>query len=150
MAAPAPLPQTSPTAIAQVEVSLGEIRILLLGLHGLLDDVIRQLLDAAPELSVAAESTDLAELQALMARTGAEVVVCGLDEATTAAVSARVLDPHARVKVIGIHDDGRRAVLWELRPGRREIGDLSVPVLVEAIKPEVRWRTPAPGAGGSA
>jgi chemotaxis response regulator CheB len=117
---------------------VGEIRILLLDLHGLLHDVIKDALDRAPELTVVAEPSNLAELPDVVRRTGAEVVVCALDEATAEQVGTRVLEPHTRVKVVAIQDDGRRAVLWELQPNRREIGDLSVPVLVETVKHLIR------------
>jgi chemotaxis response regulator CheB len=117
---------------------VGEIRVLLVGLPGLLHDVIKDVLDRAPELTVVAEPSNPAELPDVMRRTGAEVVVCGLDEATAEQVNAQVLGPRARVKVMAIQDDGRRAVLWELRPNRREIGDLSIPVLVETVRHLIR------------
>jgi DNA-binding NarL/FixJ family response regulator len=139
MVAAACFPQTARTAIgAKAAVSVGEIRVLLFGLHGLLRDVIKDVLDRTPELTVVAEPSNPAEFPDVMQRTGAEVVVCGLDEATAEQVSARVLEPRARVKIVAIQDDGRRAVLWELRPNRREIGDLSIPVLVETVRHLIR------------
>jgi DNA-binding NarL/FixJ family response regulator len=133
------IPQTSPTAIgAKATVSVGEVRILLVGLHGLLHDVIRDVLDRTPELTVVAEPCDPAELPDVVRRTGAEVVVCVLDEAAAEQVGERVLAPHMRLKLIAIQDDGRQAVLWELRPNRREIGDLSIPLLVDAVRDLIR------------
>jgi chemotaxis response regulator CheB len=117
---------------------VGEVRIVLVGLQGLLHDVIKDVLDRAPDLKVVTEPSDPAELPDVVRRTGAEVVVCALDEATAEQVSVRVLEPHTRLKVVAIQDDGRRAVLWELRPNRREIGDLSVPELVETVRHLVR------------
>lgn len=123
---------------AKAAVSGGEVRVLLLGLQGLLHDVIKDVLDRAPDLTVVAEPSNPAELPDAVRRTGAEVVVCALDEATAEQVGVRVLEPHARMKVVAIQDDGRRAVLWELRPNRREIGDLSIPEFVETVRHLIR------------
>jgi hypothetical protein len=120
---------------------VGEVRVLLLGLQGLLHDVIKDVLDKAPDLTVVAEPSNAAELPDAVRRTGAEVVVCALDEATAEQVGVRMLEPHARMKVVAIQDDGRRAVLWELRPNRREsreIGDLSIPAFVETVRHLIR------------
>jgi DNA-binding NarL/FixJ family response regulator len=113
---------------------LTEIRIVLLSLRGLLHDLIKAVLAGSPDLSVVAECSDPADLPALIARSGAEVVVCDLDESTALDVGTRLFEPHLRVKVIAVQDDGQRAVLWELRPQRRELGDLSVPGFVEAVR----------------
>ena len=125
---------------------MSEVRVLLVGLHGLLHDVIRDVLDRAPELKVVAEPSDPAQLPDVVRRTGAEVVVCALDEPTAERVGVRMLEPHTRLKVVAIQDDGRRAVLWELRPNRRQIGDLSLPVLVETVRQMIGGE-PAPRDG---
>jgi DNA-binding NarL/FixJ family response regulator len=113
---------------------LHEIRIVLLGMRGILHDVLEAVLEGCPDLTVVAECSDPVDLQAAMDRSGAQVVVCGLDEAEAADVGAQVLEQPARVKVIAIQDDGRRAVIWELRPQRTELGNLSPRLLVEALR----------------
>jgi hypothetical protein len=112
---------------------LKEIRILL-SLRGILHDLLRAGLEETSGVSVVGECSDPADVPAVMARTGAEVVVCDLDEAMASEVGADLFAPHLRVKLIAVQDDGRRAVLWELRPQRRELGDLSIPVLVESVR----------------
>jgi DNA-binding NarL/FixJ family response regulator len=117
---------------------LDEIRVLLLSLRGIMHDLIEAVLKESPDVSVVAESTNPADVPALVARTGAEVVVCDLDESTASGVGARLFKPHLRVKVIAVQDDGRRAVLWELRPQRRELGDLSSRGFVEMVRQVAR------------
>ena len=117
---------------------MSEIRILLLNLRGILHDLIKAILEENSDISVVAECSNPADVPALMTRTGAEVVVCDLDEVAASDVGARLFWPHLLVKVIAVQDDGRRAVLWELRPERRELGDLSISRFVEAVRQVVR------------
>jgi hypothetical protein len=114
---------------------LDEIRILLLNMRGVLGDVIRAVLRTCGDVTVVGESLDVADVRVLVDRTGAEVVVCHLDDTATAEVTNGMFAPHRRVKVIAVRDDGRRAVLWELRPQRSVLGDLSPALLVDAVRP---------------
>ena len=113
---------------------MDEIRILLVNIRGILGDVIKDMLRTCQDMTVVGESLDVADVQALVDRTGADVVVCHLDDTATAEAANGLFAPHRRVKVIAVRDDGRRAVLWELRPQRSVLGDLSPGRLVDAVR----------------
>ena len=113
---------------------MDEIRVLLLNLRGVLGDVIKAVLHTCADLTVVGESLNVADVRALLDRTGAEVVVCHLDEDAEADVANRLFARHRRVKVIAVRDDGRQAVLWELQPRRSVLGDLSPALLADAVR----------------
>ena len=113
---------------------MDEIRVLLLNLRGVLGDVIKDVLQASADLIVVGESLDVTGVLTLVDRTGAEVVVCHLDNDAEADIANRLFAPHRRVKVIAVRDDGRRAVLWELRPQQSVLGDLSPRLLADAVR----------------
>lgn len=116
------------------EGALDDIRILLLNVQGVLGDVIEAMLRACEDVTVAGESLDIKDIRALVDRTGADVVVCQLDDTAAAEVADGLFAPHRRVRVIAVRDDGRRAVLWELRPQRSVLGDLSPSRLVDVVR----------------
>ena len=66
---------------------MDEIRVLLLNVRGVLGDVIKAVLLACADLTVVGESLNVADVQALLERTSAEVVVCQLDDAAQADVA---------------------------------------------------------------
>ena len=109
-------------------------RILLLNVRGVLGDVIKAMLRACEDVTVVGESLDVTDIRALLDRTGADVVVCQVDDTAAAEVANGLFAPHRRVKVIAVHDDGRHAVLWELRPQRSVLGDLSPSRLLDAVR----------------
>ncbi len=119
---------------ARCEGSLDEIRILLVNIQGILGDVIKSVLRTCQDMTVVSDSLDSADVQALVDRTGADVVVCQFDDDAAAEVANGMFARHRRVKVIAVRDDGRRAVLWELRPQRSVLGDLSPALLVDAVR----------------
>jgi hypothetical protein len=55
---------------------------------------------------------------------------------------AELLDRHPRVKVLQVSGTGRQALLYELRPHRVPIGDLSSGSLLSAIR--TAWRASGP------
>ena len=113
---------------------MDEIRVLLLNVRGVLGDVIKAVLLACEDLTVVGDSVYVADVRALLDRTGAEVVVCHLDDAAQAEVANGLFARHRRVKVIAVRDDGRQAVLWQLQPQRSVLGDLSPGLLVDAVR----------------
>lgn len=113
---------------------MDEIRVLLINMRGVLGDVIKTVLLDCADVSVVADCVDTADASAMIASTGAEVVVCALDAAATADIASRLFEPHRRVKVIAVRDDGRQALLWELHPQQSVLGDLSPRLLVDTVR----------------
>jgi DNA-binding NarL/FixJ family response regulator len=113
---------------------LDEIRVLLIDMRGVLGDVIRTVLLDCDDLNVVANRTDAVDARTAIVRSRADVVVCALDDEQAADVATALFEPHQRTKVIAIRDDGREAVLWELHPRRRVLGDLSPRLLVDTVR----------------
>lgn len=114
--------------------SLGEIRIVLVNIGGVLGDVIKTVFRSCRDMTVVGEYQDVSDIQELVGRTGAHVVICHLDDTAASEVANELFAPHRWVKVIAVRDDGRQAVLWELRPQRSVLGDLSPDLLIEAVR----------------
>ena len=108
-----------------------QIRIVLVDMPRLLRDVVRT---AATDewLRVVREYARPVELLDAVERARARVVVAGAGAHDADAVR-RLLRAHPEVKVLAIRDDGRDTTLWELRPHRKRLGELSPTALRAAI-----------------
>jgi hypothetical protein len=112
-------------------------RIVLVGLPRLLSDLIVGL--GAEERGsevVTAEGSDL--IAAAEAR-DADVVVTTAALAAPDAVAA-LLEARPRLRAIAVDGDGREGVVYELRPHRQELGELSRSTLLGALfRPQPTW-----------
>jgi hypothetical protein len=116
------------------EVSLDEIRVLLINLRGVLGDVIRTVLRNSADLSIVADRADAVDARPLLDGVGVDVIVCSLDDASATDIATTLFEPYLRTKVIAVRDDGRQAILWELHPRRSLLGDLSPRLLVDTVR----------------
>lgn len=119
-----------------------QIRIILAEMPAMLRDIITEIVASEPDLTIVDMLPDQADLEAAVRRTQADIVV--LQQASGAEEdgrTARRLTEH-RFKVLAISDDGRRGLLYELRPHRTSLGELSATDLVTSIRAAV-------GAGSS-
>jgi hypothetical protein len=110
---------------------MDNIRVLLVNLRAVLGDLVETTFRNCADMSVSTiETEDLA------GAIGADVdvVVCQADDATVEVMSRQLFRSCGRVKVLAIRDDGRRAMLWELRPQRSVLKDLSPGLLVETVR----------------
>jgi hypothetical protein len=57
----------------------------------------------------------------------------GSDDGEVSEPYRRLLDDHPRLKVLALEGDGRSGSIWELRPHRIPLGELSPRRLVQAI-----------------
>jgi DNA-binding NarL/FixJ family response regulator len=109
--------------------------VLLVGMHGILGEIVREIVSHQPDLEIAGEVGDSCELRSLIEPASANVVIaCLADEPSLGDTYPELLDHHSRLKLLAVHGDGRHASLFRLRPERLPIGDLSPDVLVEAIR----------------
>ena len=100
------------------------IRVALIDLPQLLSEIVTDMLGQAPEFALAAEGTSPDELDVVIVRAhGDELPEAGRDQ-----LARR---PTSRALAIG--GDGRRAYLFELRPHRTLIGELSADTLRAAL-----------------
>lgn len=102
---------------------------------GILREVVRTALDEG-DTRVVAELSDAAMLAEATRSSRAHVVLWRIDQSDPSESHrvGRLLDEHPRLKVLVLEDDGRRGFLWEMRPQRSPLGELSPSLLVDAIR----------------
>lgn len=121
---------------------MNPIRVLLLGLPVMLRQIVSQTIAAEPDLEIVGELEDMR----LAAARQPHVVIVGLGadepvlEACVPAVVRALLDHLPRAKVLGLLPDGRSGYVYELRPQRAPIGELSPATLITSIRKAVQGR----------
>jgi DNA-binding NarL/FixJ family response regulator len=119
---------------------LAQARILLADLPRMRWDIIADLLamerdmEVVPmerDMEVVGEVAALEELVEAVVRGGADVLVIGRDDS---ALAAELLERRPRLKVLAVAEEGRACSIYELRPQRVELGELSPRRLVAAIR----------------
>ena len=118
------------------------IRVLIVTMPRLQADVIRAALAAEPTIEVVAE-IGADELPAAAAR-GAHVAIVG-GEGAQAPTALDLLAAEPQLKVFGVAESGRRAVLYECRPVATPLGEVSPRLLVQAILRAVEAERPRGG-----
>jgi len=109
-------------------------RILLVEMTGMLCDILAAVLSAEPDMEVVGVLSSRGKLRATVAETKADVVVLALEDSELPEDCGRLLHAHPRMRVLGVASDGRRGFLYELRPLKASLGELSPQGLVETIR----------------
>jgi len=109
-------------------------RILLVEMTRMLCDILAAVLSAEPDMEVVGVLPSRGKLRATVAETKADVVVLALEDSELPEDCGRLLHAHPRMRVLGVASDGRRGFLYELRPLKAPLGELSPQGLVETIR----------------
>jgi DNA-binding NarL/FixJ family response regulator len=117
------------------------IRILLADMPAMLLDIVAGILAAEPDLTVVDMLADSTDLKAAAQRTQADIVVTQQISSVQEAGQLALLLPERQLKIIALTDNGRHGVLYELRPHRAPLGDMSADRLVAAIRAAARGQT---------
>lgn len=120
---------------------MSNIRILLADMPAMLMRLVAEILAAEPDLTVVASLTDSQDLKAAIERSRAEVVVMQQRSSIQEADQVAVLRPDHVLKIIALTDNCYHGVLYELRPHRAPLGDMSADRLVAAIRAAARGQT---------
>jgi DNA-binding NarL/FixJ family response regulator len=120
---------------------LNRIRILLAGIPPLLVDILHHIVASEPDMAVVGRVSD-GDLFAAAKSTGADVILIGQKAKEGGEQYEELLLRRPRLKVLTIADDGKTGALYELRPQRISLGEVSADVLCAAI----RGRPPMPSA----
>ena len=107
----------------------------------MLCDIITDVIDTQPDMQVVGDVSDRAELLASVEATQSEVVVLGLSDAELPPDCVNLFNAHPQVRLLGVAADGRRAFLYELRPQRTPLGEISPQGLLAAIRLSTRSQT---------
>lgn len=114
------------------------IRVVLAGMPRMLRDVFSQVLADQPDMEVVGDLTDIIDLRAVAGQTRSDVAILGLHDSGFPGICTHLLDEHPRLKILGVTPDGRRAYLYELRPSKIPVGDVSPAGVLAAIREAVR------------
>jgi hypothetical protein len=115
------------------------IRVLLVEVPGVLCGIITEIVGREPDLSVVGELRAHDDLMPAIDRTAADFVIWGLEPVSAEAdpvpeACRAVLDAYPRLKVLAVEADGRSGSLYELRPWRRELGELAPGRIVDVLR----------------
>ena len=109
-------------------------RVLLVELPRVMRDIIRDAIGAEGGISLVGETTGDVDLASLVQATRADVVVIGLADARLPDAAKRLLTRHPAVRVLGVVNDGRDAVMYELRAHGEPLGEISPRALAAALR----------------
>ena len=109
-------------------------RVLLWDMRTMMHDIILQLLTRESDFQVTAPADKTSTLLDASKKYRPDVIVTsfGEDGANTAYTDLLLECP--RVKVLDVRSDGRKGYLYELRPERKRLGEVSPESLVTAIR----------------
>lgn len=106
---------------------------LLVGVPGLLRDIVWDALAGHEDIDLVLESSADAAGPAVNANHPGTVVWCGRESPPEATVRALLYD-HPRLRILAIAGEGRAGVLHELVPHASSVRDLSPEVLLHAVR----------------
>jgi DNA-binding NarL/FixJ family response regulator len=100
----------------------------------MLRDIVMESLAAEPDMQVAAEVATADDLLRSVERTRADVVVTGRDDSSLASA---LLRKQPQLKILAVADNGRESSLYEMRPQRVPLGEITPQRLVTEIRKAV-------------
>jgi DNA-binding NarL/FixJ family response regulator len=107
-------------------------RVLLVGLNRLPRELLEAALVRHGGFEIAGVLERPEELRHALDRTEAEVIVFGIEDEELPAECRAVVEAHARLRLLGLTADGRRAVLYRLETRRTALDDRTPEELAEA------------------
>jgi len=107
-------------------------KIVLVDLPRITREIIEQAVGAEPDMVTVDGLADATSLPDAIVRSEPDFVISGRDY-EFAEVCA-ILEGHPRLRVLVVVEDGREATLYELRPTRTPLGEVSPRTIVEAIR----------------
>jgi AmiR/NasT family two-component response regulator len=117
---------------------MAEIRVIVGAVPQLLGEIITLALAREVGVRVVAEADDEAALVDVCTRVRPDVVVLGSPDDDAQAIGHRLLQRCPLAKVIALTLNGRSAFLFELRPYKLPLGELSPSELGQVIRKMVR------------
>jgi hypothetical protein len=112
---------------------LTPINIALVELSGVLHDVIRGVVEGHTDLKVVADISGRDGVARTVAETDAHFVIWQADGEFGDSFPDLV-EQMPRLKVLAVENEGRRSFLWEMRPTRARLGELSPDRLICALR----------------
>jgi len=117
---------------------LESTRIVLVDMPPLLREIVREALAREPDLDVVAEHEASVDVRRAIDEADADFVIVGAD-ATARASVASVVGAQRGIRAIEVQSDGTESVLYELRPQRVSLGEISPDALLRTIRTPPTW-----------
>ena len=118
--------------------SLERTRIVLIDTAPLLREILREIISGEPDLALVAEHDAVVDVRKTVEREAADFVVVGRDAASVDDVRAMV-GAGLGVRALEVYSDGKESVLYELRPHRVLLGEISSDTLLRTIRAVPGW-----------
>jgi predicted RNA-binding protein YlqC (UPF0109 family) len=122
--------------LSSKEVALERVRIVLVGMPEMLREITRNAIHDEPWAEIVAEYDAPVPISDAARANDANVVLVG-DSPEVDAEANGLLDDARQLAVLALTDDGRQTVLYELRPHKVPLGEISPGRLVDAIRTAV-------------
>jgi hypothetical protein len=97
-------------------------------------DIVAGIIASAPDLTVVDTVPGSMDLQSIVRRADVDVLVTQETSRAEEADHVALLVAERRLKIVALTDNGQHGVLYELRPHRVPLGDMSADRLVAAIR----------------
>lgn len=114
------------------------IRVALVELPPLLHDIVIRVVADQADLEVLGQYRHYEELLVSDNESAPDVIVIGIGDGDVNGICGRLLARHPQVKIVAVGGDGRRVFLYDLRPHRVAVGEVSPEELLQAIRIGVR------------
>lgn len=116
---------------------LESTRIVLIDLPPLLREIVRDALSREPDLDVVAEHPGDVDVRAAVAEADADFVIVGPQPSVSPVAS--VIAGQRRLRALELRAEGGEGVLYELRPHRVPLGEMSSAALLRTIRAFPTW-----------
>jgi chemotaxis response regulator CheB len=103
----------------------------------LLREIVREAIVREPDFDLVAEHDD-ADVRAAVEQNHPDFIIVGEDAAAEQDVRS-LIDERRGLRALEVQSDGRESVLYELRPHRISLGEISADTLVRAIRAAPPW-----------
>jgi DNA-binding NarL/FixJ family response regulator len=113
-------------------------RIVLIDMSPLLREIVRGVLKSQPDLEVVGEHDAVVDVRETVERDDADFVIVGTDAAAETCMRS-VVGAGLGVRALEVRSDGRECVLYELRPHRVPLGEISPATLLSTIRAVPTW-----------
>lgn len=110
-----------------------QTRIVLVDMPPLLREIVRETASREPDLEVVREHEAGADLRAAVEQDDPDFLIVGSGDATAATVDS-LITAGRRLRALEVRSDGRESVLYELRPHRVLLGEISPDTLLHTIR----------------
>lgn len=112
-------------------------RIVLVNLPRMLREIIEEIVSHEHDMEVVGEFSKTVGLLEAVDSTDADFLITGTGDSELVGVG-QLLRERPRIKVLAVGADGRQTCLYELRPQKVRLGEISPQTLLEAIRAAVR------------